>query len=359
MFIPLGLFFFTLFFYLRTLCATFNINDSGETIMDCDLLALAHSPGYPLHTLWGRLSCLLPLGQPMFRLTFCSAVMGAFSVMVVYGILSLILKTTPEPSDNTGFDKGNWIWEVPSLFGALVFAFSYQQWFQACGAKGSIYTLNTLLATVMLFLLLKIRAPGRFTRHFLSAGLVLGLSLSVHWETQAVLLPAYLWFLATAQNRVPVGDLFRNLLRPFDLLEKLKKLAGAFGGKTGLIRAGAFLLLPLSTYLYLPIRAHGNPVINWWNPGSFSRFLTVVLRRNYAGTDAPRSLDTIHRNLDRFWVHAHNQYGSGFTGVILLLALAGGILALPPPERNGRGVSVVRGWGGCRGNFLQCPQGGV
>ena len=358
MFIPLGLFFFTFFFYLRTLCATFNINDSGETIMDCDLLALAHSPGYPLHTLWGRLSCLLPLGQPMFRLTFCSAVMGAFSVMMVYAILRLIFKTTPEPSDNNGLDRGSWIWEVPSLFGALVFAFSYQQWFQACGAKGSIYTLNTLLATVMLFLLLKMREPGRFMRNFLSAGLVLGLSLSVHWETQAVLLPAYLWFLITAQNRVPVGDLFRNLLRPFDLLERLQKLVGAFGGKTGLVRAGAFLLLPLSTYLYLPIRAHDNPVINWWNPGSFSRFLTVVLRRNYAGTDAPRSLDTIYRNLERFWVHAHNQYGDGFTAVIFLLALVGGICLYRCRREMALGLLLFGGGVGAGVIFYNAPKVG-
>lgn len=52
MFVPLGLFLFVFYIYLRTVCATFNINDSGETIMVCDLLTISHSPGYPLHTLW-------------------------------------------------------------------------------------------------------------------------------------------------------------------------------------------------------------------------------------------------------------------------------------------------------------------
>ncbi len=201
MFIPLGLFFFTLFFYLRTLCATFNINDSGETIMDCDLLALAHSPGYPLHTLLGRLFCLLPLGQPMFRLTFGSAVMGAFSVMMVYVILRKLLKNADGPSVTDANHTESWIWEIPSLFGALVFAFSYQHWFQSGGAKGSIYTFNTLLAVMALFLLLKMREEGWFIRGFLLMGFFLGMGLSVHWETQVVLFPAYAWFLLAAQKK--------------------------------------------------------------------------------------------------------------------------------------------------------------
>jgi tetratricopeptide (TPR) repeat protein len=322
MVIPLGLFFFTLSFYLRTLCATFNINDSGETIMDCDLLALAHSPGYPLHTLLGRLFCLLPLGQPMFRLTFGSAVMGAFSVMMVYLILRKILKSSGEPS-LTGLDPAAWLLEIPSLFGALVFAFSYQHWFQSDGAKGSIYTFNSLLAVMTLFLLLKMREAGWFIRGFLLAGFFLGMGLSVHWETQVVLLPAYGWFLLAAQRRVAAEDLFRNWLRPFDLWNQFRVLLGAFGGKPRLVRALTFLLLPLSTYLYLPIRAHGNPVLNWWNPGSFSRFVTVVMRKNYDTPDNPYSLATFHRNLARFWLHAHDQYGGLFTPVVFLLALAG------------------------------------
>jgi hypothetical protein len=133
--VPVLLFLFTLFFYLRTLCATFNINDSGETIVDCDLLSLAHSPGYPLHTLWGRLFCMLPLGQPMFRLTCCSAVMGAASVVLAYLILRRILANPPQ--GNQAGEHRTWFTStIPALFGALVFAFSYQHWFQSGGGKG-------------------------------------------------------------------------------------------------------------------------------------------------------------------------------------------------------------------------------
>jgi hypothetical protein len=319
MFIALGLFFFTLFFYLRSLCATFNINDSGETIVDCDLLSLAHSPGYPLHTLWGRIFCLLPLGQPMFRLTFCSAVMGAASVALAYLLLHHILENAAKDSP-----AGSWFTaKIPALFGALAFAFSYQHWFQSGGGKGSIYTLNNLLAVVMFLILVKMREPGWFKRGFFLSVFFLGLALSVHWETQAVLIPAYAWLLFSAQNRVSLSEVTRNALRLFDLEAVLARLAGAFTSKAGWVRAAALLCLPLSTYLFLPLRSALGPAIDWWSPHSRSRFWTVITRGNYSGTDDPRSLVTLHRDLARFWVHAHDQYGTGFTVLIFALALAG------------------------------------
>ena len=103
MFIPALLFFFTFFFYLRTHCASFNINDSGETIMVCDLLTISHSPGYPLHTLWGRVNCLLPIGQPMFRVTFCSMLTGTVAVVVIYWVIKMLIKGIfDNPTGSTG-----------------------------------------------------------------------------------------------------------------------------------------------------------------------------------------------------------------------------------------------------------------
>ena len=319
--ICVSLFLFTLCFYLRTLCATFNINDSGETIMDCDLLALAHSPGYPFHTLVGRIFCFLPLGQPMFRLTFGSAVMGAASVALVYAIARRLLEGLPGgPVEAPRFRPRV---SFPALFSSLVFAFSYQHWFQSGGGKGSIYTLNTLLAVSTLLILLKMREPGWFKRGFFLALFFLGLALSVHWETQAVLLPAYAWFLFSAQNRVDILEVGRNLLRPFDLWEILKRFVQAFGGKAGWVRASSFLLLPLSTYLYLPLRSSAGPALNWYDPKTLDHFLTVVSRGNYAGVAGARSLETIHRNFARFWLHAQDQFGASFTFLFLALGVAG------------------------------------
>jgi hypothetical protein len=97
--IPAFLFFFTFLFYLLTGCASFNINDSGETIMVCDQLTISHSPGYPLHTLWGRVNCLLPLGQPMMRVTFSSMITATLAVVFVYWVLKMLFQRIFLPLD--------------------------------------------------------------------------------------------------------------------------------------------------------------------------------------------------------------------------------------------------------------------
>jgi len=242
MFIPALLLFFVFGVYLRTHCASFNINDSGETIMVCDLLTVSHSPGYPLHTLWGRVNCLLPLGQPMLRVTFSSMLTGAVSVVIFYWVLKMMLKgifdpsassagSSPRPSfdgqtgqaiplqeEGGGSRPGPWLWEIPALFGALIFAFSYQHWFQACGAKGGIYTLNTLLSVCMLWLFFKMRESGWYIKSFLLIGFLYGLSLAHHWPNQIVMAPAYLWFLMTGQKRIPFIDFYYWIFKPIFLI---------------------------------------------------------------------------------------------------------------------------------------------
>ncbi len=311
--IPAFVFFFTFFFYLRTQCASFNINDSGETIMVCDQLSISHSPGYPLHTLWGRVNCLLPLGQPMMRVTFSSMMTAALAVVVVYWILKMLLQRVYQPIESSGSisqqqTTSPWLWELPAVFGALVFAFSYQQWFQAGGAKGGIYTLNTLQTVCMVFLFFKMRENGWFIKAFLLMGFLYGLSLAHHWPNQLVMAPAYLWFFLASQKRAPLGDILRSILRPFDLAEKIGNIISAYGS-LNIIRAFTTLLLSLSVYLFLPIRAVQDPIVNWWNPQNYERLWGTVIRKGYLGTGDVKGLVTYARNLNRFWVHAQHQFG--------------------------------------------------
>ncbi|HUO57182.1 MAG TPA: DUF2723 domain-containing protein [bacterium] len=330
MFIPVFLFFFVFFFYLRTHCATFNINDSGETIMVCDLLTISHSPGYPLHTLWGRVNCLLPLGKPMLRVTLCSMWTGTVSVVMAYWVLKMMIKgvlDTPATGSSSVVEAPapkQWLWEVPALFGALTFAFSYQHWFQAGGAKGGIYTLNTLLSVSMLFLFFKMRESGWFIKSFLMMGFLYGLSLAHHWPNQIVMAPAYLWFFVASQKRVPLSNFLKNIvsLRPFDFFENVLGVISAFGA-LNFIRALTCLLLSVSIYSYLPIRATQNPLVNWWNPQTADRLWGTVMREGYKGVGDMRGWTTIDRDLKRFWVHAHHQFGDVFTYIIYALAVWG------------------------------------
>src|SRR5581483_11451807 len=220
MLIPVFLLFFVFEIYLLTHCATFNINDSGETIMVSDLLTISHSPGYPLHTLWGRLNCLLPIGKPMLRVTFASMVTSSLSVVMIYFSLKMLFKglfETPKAVAATEAPEakfGDWIWEIPALFGALIFAFSYQHWFQAGGAKGGVYTLNTLVYTSILFVLFKMRENGWFNKSFFLFAFLFGMGLTHHWHDQAAFFPGYLWIILNNQKKVVLDDLYRWVIHP-------------------------------------------------------------------------------------------------------------------------------------------------
>jgi hypothetical protein len=343
MWIPFLLLIFVYEAYLLTHCASFNINDSGETIMVCDLLTISHSPGYPLHTLWGRVNCLLPIGKPMFRVTFCSLLTGTISVLMVYYTLQMVLKQVFNPAEYWPFmggskppaadprDEANppkepsaWLWETPALFGALVFAFSYQHWFQTGGAKGGIYTLNTWLTITMVYLLFKMRERGWFVKSFLLIGFLYGLGLAHHWPNMAVMAPAFLWMFFSSQKRVPMGTLVNNLvtLKPFDLLDNIGNIFSAFG-LVNFIKAFLMLMLSLSIYLYLPIRATLKPLVNWWNPQNYDRLIGTILRKGYQDVGDKRGWATFVRDLKRFWLHAHHQYGDVFTFLVFGLAIWG------------------------------------
>jgi tetratricopeptide (TPR) repeat protein len=327
MLVPLFLFLFIFSIYLLTGCASFNVADSGETITACDLLGLGHPPSYPLHALWGRLHCLLPLGQPMLRVTLSSMVTGALSAVMAYLLLKKILGEMLNPAGSEQTAPGGpklrrYILEASSLFGALTFAFSSEHWFESCGAKGGVYTLNTLATVTMFFLLFKMRENGWFIKSSLLMGFVFGLGLAGHWENQVVMAPSYLWFFLAGQKRVPFGGILKSLLRPFDLGGMMGKILSAFGFSK-IIQAVSFGILSLSVYLYLPLRAVQDPVFNWWDPQTLSRFWGSVARIGFRMEKRATEWPMIGRNIGRFFLAANHQYGGFFTYLVLLLMVLG------------------------------------
>ncbi len=349
------LFFFTFFFYLRTHCASFNINDSGETIMVCDLLTVGHSPGYPLHALWGRVFCLLPMGQPMFRVTLCSMFTGAVAVVILYWTLKLVLKEHLYSggklidNDPSGVRVSQWLYEWPAIFGSLCFAFSYQHWFQVGGCKGGIYALNTFFSLMMLFLVFKLREQGWFIRSFYLMGYFFSLGLAHHWPSSGVLVPCLFWLLINSQNRVPVPAFLRLLVNPVAIFTVLLVFMGSFlitgsnlilglaftslfvvsytairiFGLTHYLRFFTFSVIGVTPYLYLTFRSIHAPIVNWWNPDNFDRLWGTIIRKGYQDIGEKRGWETFHRNFMRFWFHAHNQFGDIFTFLVFALALWG------------------------------------
>ena len=81
-FLGLCLFAITLTLYIMTLCPTVSLVDSGELILVCKTLGIAHSPGFPLYTLLGHLFTYIPIGSIAYRVNLMSAVFAALSAVV-------------------------------------------------------------------------------------------------------------------------------------------------------------------------------------------------------------------------------------------------------------------------------------
>src|SRR6185295_11592538 len=74
-----------LLLYLRTLCPTVYVGDTGEISTAIATGGVIHPPGYPLFWLLGRLALLVvPVGEPAFRIGCLVALSAAFAVGMLY-----------------------------------------------------------------------------------------------------------------------------------------------------------------------------------------------------------------------------------------------------------------------------------
>jgi tetratricopeptide (TPR) repeat protein len=366
MWIPCLLFLGILELYLRTHCASFNINDSGETILVCTRMTISHSPGYPLHMLWGKFNnVMFPFGQPMLRITMTSIWTASLSVVLFYQILKRVLVEALAARTTEGEAVPHWMAEAPALAGAIMFACSYQHWFQAGGCKGGIYTLNTFLYLSILLLLFRVAHRGQASRALLLIGFMAGLGLANHWPNIIVMTPVFLWLLFSIQTKItthelrstafsPValmmfasvfllsglvfvtqadakapGDPFFNIvmmmgkafllgLVPVTLLLLSKIVEWA-----AIVRCASAAVLGLTPYVALTIRSTQHPVVSWWNPDNLIRLWETVIRKGYSNIGAPRSMETFLRGLNRFWFAEHDQFGTVYTFLVFLLAAVG------------------------------------
>ena len=210
--------------------------DNAELITSAWTLGIAHPPGYPLFSFLGKLVCFLPVSSIAARVNLLSALFGSLAVYLLY--LS-ILKLTRD--------------KAASALGALSFAFSLLFWKYSVIAE--VFTLNTLFAAVLLYLLLLWKDSKNTAFIFLSAFLF-GLGLANH-QTLVFILPAVLLFIFSAGRR-------------------------ALSAKTLLLSSGLFLL-GLLFYVYLPLRAAANPPVNWMDPQTLEGFKKAIFRNIYGG----------------------------------------------------------------------------
>ena len=198
-------------------------------------------------------------------LNFFAAVIGAIGVCLFAWNSLLLLRAlgaTEEPLDGRRPDP---IYAV--AIGSICFALSKSYWSASLAAKGGIYVLQVVLELGFLLSLQFWLRNQSFNAPNQTQGLILPLFLFAiglvnHWPTQTLLIPAL--FLAYATHRLTTESqefFSKHLSRPW-----IAAIAG---------------LTTLSLYLYLPLRAHLLPALDFGHPDNFHRFFKSLLRIFY------------------------------------------------------------------------------
>lgn len=247
-------------FLILLYCCSPSVNsgDSGEFITTACTLGVAHSPGYPLYSLLGKIfSYIIPFGNKAFRVNLMNVIMTLFLITSIF-LWSKKRLNSP--------DK-----EFISTLIILILVFSTSYFRNT--VQTEVFVVNTLAAVIIL-ILLELAIEKHKLIYLIS--FIFGLSLGNH-HTIVLLIPSFIYLLVS-------------------LKINLKKILFCI----------FFALLGFSVYVYLPIRAYKEPYFNWGNAKNWTNFYRVVTRKDY-GTfqltvDKPLKRDVlnIYRQVKRF-----------------------------------------------------------
>ncbi|MBK8576270.1 MAG: DUF2723 domain-containing protein [Elusimicrobia bacterium] len=205
---------------------------------------VAHAPGYPLFTMGGGIFAAILPGTPAQGVNLFNAFCGALAVGAMFFVLALLTEQV-----------------LPSIAGALTLGFSYHFWLYSHVPE--ISALNALFMGLLLWLAIPLvqgKNPPSSIKRLYAMALVAGLAFS-HHHSIVFLLPGILFcFLLWWKDRSP-------------------KLSPQQWGTMGL-----FLLLGLTPYIYVPLRAQAMPYMNAGTVTDLSRFIDHFTRRAYGVT---------------------------------------------------------------------------
>lgn len=100
-----------------------------------------------------------------------------------------------------------------------------------------------------------------------------------------------------------------------------------------LIIAILFVLMGLSIDLYLPIRAAGNPYLNWGNPSNFDRFLRHVQREQYEKLEFSEEINL--KTKLQFLSNFGEEFQEQFASILFLFSIVGIIILMQKQVKGG------------------------
>jgi hypothetical protein len=240
------------------------------------VLGITHPTGYPLFTMLGFIWTRLPIGSGALEMNLLSAILFALSAA---GLTVLATKLGVRPALAAG--------------AGLVFAFAGETWARATEAE--VHSLHTLL--VVLLLLAWVTAEQRNSpRAALAMLLVAGIGLAHHRLMLLTASPIVLWF----------------FLRHASFLRSVRVVGLGV----------AAVVVPLLTYLYIPLRAGENPKVV--NSDTSTGWLAIARGEAFSGNESAFSGASPGRWLDHLPTYA--SFARDWLGwPVVLLALIGAV----------------------------------
>jgi len=227
--VAVGVFAVSLALYLRTLAPTVLDSNGGEFQYIAFVLGIPHPTGYPLYILLGKLLTCLPLGDVAYRVSMVSALGAAGAVALVYlataKLVGVVSASLPDGNNAKEWQSEGLGVVIGTAGASLGFASSITLWQAATVAE--VHGLNSCFVALVLFALVRLAAGSPRAAELLA--FVYGLSLAHHrlmiWFLPGIILSLWVWrgrFQWTRERVVLCAVLF---------------------------------LLPLTLYLYFPVRA--------------------------------------------------------------------------------------------------------
>ncbi len=307
------LFLISFVLYAMTINQFVTFTDNGELAASSILLGIAHPTGYPLFTILGYIWSLIPLPiSKILQMNLLSALYISGSSIVLFFIIQLFLSKfwyTKIQQGNTKAKgkKEKFVSEIKylnlekshinilSFISSLTYLGAQTIWQQANSYE--VYSLQLLLFNLFLYFALKIyfNLHSETTKLWYVLAFLWGLMLANHLIA-VWLAPALFWLYFTDKD-------YKFSINKHKLMQ-LSVLA-------------LFVVIPLSLYMYLPIRSAMLPEINWgWVHRGFDKFLYHLSGKQYqVWMFSDNSVAS--KNLANFF--SLLPYQLGFIGIVFLL----------------------------------------
>lgn len=212
--------------------------DSGDVVTAAVIAGIPHPPGYPLYSLLGWLAAHIPLGSLSWRVTLLSSIPHAAAVGLIYALIYRL----------TGKNV------FAAVFGAVSIATNYL--FFLYSSTPEVFALFDLFV-ILLWYILVLWKDTKNARLLPVAAFVYGLSLS-HHHLMLFFAPAIAYYVYVHRDRVAKRVIRRTA-----------------------VFALVWFMLGFIPYVYIPLAASMDPILNWNRPVTWEGFIRLITRADY------------------------------------------------------------------------------